>query len=100
LCLNLTLKTPVNNAKMNAAIEYAVLICPVTPTEVLNVLPISIRNRAPKTAIGPEAKLAIANDGKNNLRREASEELELVSIDRDYIRSIFVCGSNGAGNAM
>ena len=89
LCLALTLKTPVNNAKANAAMEYAVLTCPVTATGVLNVLPISMRRRAAKTAIGPVAKLAITNDGSKNCRREVPEELD--SIVRDYLRLLFVC---------
>jgi hypothetical protein len=97
LCLNFTLKKPVNNAKMNAAIEYAVLICPVTPTEVPNVLPISIRRRAARTDIGPEAKLAVTNDGKNNFRGEAPEELELVSIRRDFLSRTICCADSRLG---
>ena len=88
--LNLTLRTPVSNARTNAAIEYAVLTCPVTPTEVLNVFPMSIRRRAARTAIGLEAKLATTNDGRNNFRREPSEKLGLLSITRDYARLLFV----------
>jgi hypothetical protein len=60
---------------MKAAIEYVVLICPVVSTPVLNVLPMSTRRRAAKTVIGPEAKLAEANDAKNSLLEEISAEV-------------------------
>lgn len=79
LCRVLMLKKPVNNAKVNAAMEYAVLSCPVTATGVLNELPMSIRRRVANTGVGPVAKLAVTNDGKNNLRREVLR-LESVSI--------------------
>jgi len=61
------LKAPIRIAETNAAAEYDVLICPVMPTDVLNVLPMSIRRRAAKTDIGPEAKLAATSEGRNIL---------------------------------
>jgi len=46
LCLNLTLKAPMSKAKITATMEEKVRICPVTPTELPNVRPISIRRRS------------------------------------------------------
>jgi hypothetical protein len=73
------LRTPVNNAKMTAATEYEVLICPVTPTDVPNELPMSMRRRAAKTEIGPEAKLEAVKAGRNNLLKRESGTLESAS---------------------
>jgi len=44
----------------------------------------SIRRRAPKTVIGPEAKLAAANAGRNSLLRRDPSELESVFMPYDY----------------
>lgn len=67
LWLNLMLKTPISDAETNAMAECDVLICPRMPTGALNVLPMSIRRRAAKTAIGPDAKLAITSECRNSL---------------------------------
>jgi hypothetical protein len=78
LCLNLTLKAPINKAEITATMEEKVRICPVTPTEVPNVRPISIRRRS-ITVIGTHtAKLEMTNGGRTNLPAErfsAKDEL-------------------------
>lgn len=56
LCLNRTFKTPMNNAKMTAAMEETALICPMTPTEHSNVRAMSIRRSPVRTPRGPVAK--------------------------------------------
>jgi len=67
LCLNLVLRMPVSNATIRAEMEYMVFNCPVIPTEVPKVPPMSINRREAKTEIGPEAKLDMTRDDRKSL---------------------------------
>jgi hypothetical protein len=70
LCLNLTLKAPINKAEITATMEEKVRICPVIPTEIPNVRPTSIRRRL-ITVIGIHtAKLEMTNGERTNLPTE------------------------------
>jgi len=64
LCLNLTLKAPISNAKMTATMEERVRTCPITPTEYPNVRPISIRRSPVRILGGCVAKPEMTSDGR------------------------------------
>jgi len=67
LCLNLTLKAPMSNAKMTATLEERVRTCPITPTELPNVRPISIRRSPVRILGGCVAKPEMTSDGRISL---------------------------------
>jgi hypothetical protein len=56
-----------SNAKTTAATEYVELICPVTPTEVLKVFPISMRRSEANKGKAPAAKLDTIRGNRKNL---------------------------------
>ena len=63
LCLYLTLNMPINRANIKPMRDEKALICPATPTDTLNVKPISMRSNPVISPDGCVANLANTSEG-------------------------------------